>query len=78
MHAILCTYNVAFVGEFIAGLVKHFLSPFAGIAACVALSVKIHFSGHVKIRFISQLINRISKVLQKLIKCFNGPAILTF
>ena len=50
MHTILCTYNFAFVGEFIAGLVKYSLSPFAGTAACVALSVKTHFSGHVKIR----------------------------
>ena len=50
VHTILCTYNVAFVGEFIAGLVKYFLSPFAETGACVALSFKIHFSGHVKIR----------------------------
>ena len=32
---------------------------------------------HVKMRLTSQLINDISKVLQKLLKYFNGTAILT-
>ena len=41
------------------------------------LLVNTHFSDHVKIRFISQLINGISSVLQKLFKCFNGIAVST-
>ena len=67
--------NFVFVGAFIAGLAG--LSPCARKAACVIISVKAHFSDHVKIRFISQLINSISKVLQKLLKCFNDTTVLT-
>ena len=67
--------NVAFVGTFIAGLAE--LSTCAGTAACVFISVKTQFSDHVKIRFISQLINVMSKVLQKNFKCFNGTTIST-
>ena len=33
---------------------------------------------HVKMRLTSQFINGISRVLQKLLKCFNGAAISTF
>ena len=52
--------NVAFVALPIArvgGMV-------ARIASLVALLVNIQFSDYVKIRFISQLINDISRVLQ--------------
>ena len=38
----------------------------------------IHFLDQVKSRLISQLINGISRVLQELLKYFNGTAILTF
>ena len=44
-----------FVGALLAVLAG--LSPCAGTAACVIISVKTQFSEHVKIRFISQLIN---------------------
>ena len=47
-------------------------------AVCVIISVKTPFSGYVKIRFITQLINTISNVLQKLLKCFNGTMISRF
>ena len=36
-----------------------------------------HFLDQVKFRLISQLINGISRVVQKLLKYFNGTAILT-
>ena len=36
-----------------------------------------HFLDQVKSRLISQLINGISRVVQKLLKYFNGTAILT-
>ena len=49
-----------------------------GSASLVALLVITHFSDQVKTRFISQLINGISSVLQKLIKYFNGTTISTF
>ena len=41
------------------------------------LHLNTQFSDHVKIGFISQLINGISSVLQKLLKCFNGTTIST-
>ena len=50
----------------------------SGSASLVALLVNKQFSDHVKIRFISQLINGMSSVLQKLLKCFNGTTISTF
>ena len=46
-------WNVAFVGAFIAG---GFIPP----AALVIMSVKTQFLDQIKIRLISQLINRIS------------------
>ena len=46
-------------------------------ASIVAVSVKIQFSYHVKIRFTSQLINGISDVLQILIRYFNVTENLT-
>ena len=62
--------NVAFVGLSTAAAAG--FPPWAGTASLVALLVNTHFSDHVKIRFISQLINGMSSVLQKLLKCFNG------
>ena len=65
--------NVAPVGLFIsatAGLVS-------GSGSLVALLVITQFSYKFKIRFISQLINGIPSVLQKLLKYFNGTAIST-
>ena len=57
--------NVAFVRLSIAAT-----SGFAsGSASLVPLLVNTQFSDHVKIRFISQLINGLSSVLQKLLKC---------
>ena len=53
--------NIAFVGLLtaaIAGLTSEF-------ASLVALLVNTHFSDHIKMRFISQLINGIFSVLQK-------------
>ena len=44
----------------------------SGSAACVIILVKTQLSGYVKITFISQLFDCISKVLHKLPKYFNG------
>ena len=41
----------------------------------VALIVNTQYSDHVQIRFISQLINGMSSVFQKLLKYFNSTAI---
>ena len=60
--------NVAFVG---------LLTTDTGSASLVVLLVISQFSDQVKIRFILQLINSISSVLQKLFKCFNGTTIST-
>ena len=62
---------------FIVGIARLAL----GLAACVAISAKAQFLDHAKIRFTSQLINVInfmctSKVLQKMLKCFNGTKVL--
>ena len=51
--------------------------PASGSASLVALLVNTHFYDHAKIRFISQLINGISNVFQKLLKYFNGTMIST-
>ena len=58
--------NAAFVGLSIPAT-----AGFAsGSASLVALLVNTQFSDYVEIRFISQLINGISSVLQKLLKHF--------
>ena len=44
----------------------------------VGSSVMKHLAGQVRIRLNSQSINSISRVLQKLLKCFNGTLVLTF
>ena len=43
-----------------------------GLASCVVLSVISQFLDQVQFRDTSQLINDISIVLQKLLRCFNG------
>ena len=55
--------NAAFVGLSTAATGE--FPRRSGTASLVALLVITHFSDHVKIRFISQLINGISRVLQK-------------
>ena len=66
--------NVASVGAFIAGIEGSTL----GSSSLVALLAITQFSDQFKIKLISQLINSISSVLQKFLKCFNGTTILTF
>ena len=68
--------NVAFVGAFLAGLAGLF--SYASTAACVVILVKTQFSDQVKVKDTSQLIKGMSKVLQKLLKCFNGTTISRF
>ena len=63
--------NVAFVGLLIAATAR-FTSGFASL---VALLVNTQFSVYVKMRFISQFINGMPSVLQKLLKYFNGTTI---
>ena len=63
--------NVAFVGLLTAATA----GSVSRYASLVALLVITQFSDQLKIRFISQLINGISSVLQKLLKCFNGITI---
>ena len=65
--------NAAFVGLSTAATAG--FPPYAGTASLVALLVNTHFSGHVKIRLISQLIDVISSVLQRLLNYFNGTMI---
>ena len=65
--------NVAFVGLLTAATAR----SESGSASLVALLVITQFSDQVKIRFISQLINGISNVLQKLHKFFNDTTIST-
>ena len=49
----------------------------SGSASLVTLLVITQFSDQVKMRFISLLIQGISSVFQKLLKCFNGTTIST-
>ena len=53
------------------------LYQLANVVAFASLD-KTHFSGQAKMRLISQLIKGIPRVLQKLIKYFNGTIISTF
>ena len=66
--------NVAFVGSSIAATA----GSASGSSSLVVLLVNTQLSDHVKIRFTSQLINGVSSVLQKLLKCFNGTTISTY
>ena len=65
--------NVAFVGLLTAATA----GSVSRSASLVALLVITQFSDQLKIRFISQLINGISSVLQKLLKYFDGTTIST-
>ena len=49
----------------------------SGSASPIALLVITRFSDETKIRFISQLINRIFSVFKRLLKCYNGTTDLT-
>ena len=68
--------NVAPVGALVGGLSR--LSPCAGTAALLIISVKIQFLDHVKVKDTSQLINDTCNVLQKLLRHFNRTTISTF
>ena len=68
--------NVAFVGASVLSLAG--LSPWASLAVCVVISVKTRFSDHVKVNDTSQLIEVMSKALQKLLNYFNGTTISRF
>ena len=46
-----------------------------GSSSCFVSSIITQSSDYVKIKFISQLINGVSNVLQKLLRCFNGTKI---
>ena len=74
------TYNfVSFIlnVEFV-GLLTAATAGFAtGSAPLVAFLVTTQFLDQIKIRFISQLNNGISNVLQTLLKCFHGTTIAT-
>ena len=59
--------SLAFTGGLTLGL--------AFLAAFVVISVKTQFSDKVKARDTWQFIKSMSKVLQKLLKCFNGTTI---
>ena len=74
------TYNfVSFILNFaFVGLLTAATAGFtSGFASLVALLINTQFPVHVKIRFISQLINGMSSVLQKLLSYFNGTTIST-
>ena len=63
--------NVAFFGLLNAATA----GSASGSASLGTLLVNTQFSGHVKIKFISLLINGMSSNLQKLLKYFNGTTI---
>ena len=63
--------NVAFLGLLTAAAA----GSASGSVSLVALIVITQYLDQVEIRFISQLINGISNVFRKLLKCFNGTTI---
>ena len=65
--------NVAFVGL----LTSATTGSASGSASPIALLVITRFSDQAKIRFISQLINRIFSVFKRLLKCYNSTTVLT-
>ena len=65
--------NVAFVGASILSLAG--LSPLAAAAVCAVILVKTQFQDQVKVKDTSQLINGMFRLLQKLLKCFNGTTV---
>ena len=69
--AISWVYNVT-TGTFIS-FISRFMSVIANVVALFAAALEItQFVDQVKMRLISQLINDISIILQKLLKYFNG------
>ena len=66
-------WNVADVGVWILGKIGSVLQ----FPSLVVLLINTQFLDQVKISSISQLINGIFRVLQKLLKCFNTITILT-
>ena len=57
---------------------QSFASVIVNVVAWFAAALDIkQLAEHVKMRLISQLINGISRILQKLLKYFNGTIILT-
>ena len=66
-------WNVAPVGAPVSGLAG--LRLWAALAASVVISVKRQFSDLVKVKYTSQLFKYMYKVLQNLLKCFNGTTI---
>ena len=72
--------NVAFAGASILSVASTEGSTLelAFLAVYFVISIKTEFSDHAKVRHTSQAINGMSKVLQKLLKCFNGTTISRF
>ena len=68
--------NVAFVETSILSLAG--LSPWGATAVYVVILVKTQFSDHVKVNDTSQLTKDMSRLLQKLLKYFNGTTISRF
>ena len=68
MEHIVCYFKLATDGATIAGLA----------AAFTVISAKTQFLDEVKVNSTSQLINGISKLLQKLLKCFSGITTFAF
>ena len=70
-------YNIVYVA--LVGLLNATTAVLAsGSASLVALLVKTQFSDQAKIKDTSQLVNTVSNVLKKLLKCFNDTIISTF
>ena len=68
--------NIALVWARIAGPAG--VPPLGALSSCVVISVKTQFLNHVKVKDTSQLIQDMSKGLQKLLKYFNGTTISRF
>ena len=72
--------NIAFVGVSILSLPSTGGSALGLVSlnVCVVILVRTQFSDHVKVKDTSQLIKGLSRLLQKLLKYFNGATILRF
>ena len=57
---------------------KNFVSAIGNIVSWFAVSDTTHFVDQVRMGLVSQLINGISRVLQKVLKYFNGTITVTF
>ena len=73
------SFALSWVDKVTTGIYS-FVSVIVNVASWLAIGLSIlkHLLDQVRIRLISQLINDISRVLQKLLKYFNGTLILTF